>query len=210
MGGPRALFASIGASVSLVAAAALSLLAVSAVFAFGGWSEPLTRSASRPALVFAESTPAKHRDAKSPQIAAAAAASLPIIAPASVRRTEWRAERRAKAPAVSPVRSPPPRTGESAKDATATPDGSAPAVAPAPATPPAPPVNDNVGDHVRKLGVALSSTVQSTGSALANATQPLAPPVSVAVQQVLNLVADIVRRATDGLGTTLNGLLAPK
>jgi len=52
--------------------------------------------------------------------------------------------------------------------------------------------------------------VRKTGTALADAALPLAPPVSVAVQQVLNVVADIVRRTTDGLGNTLDALLPPK
>ncbi|MDP2711864.1 MAG: hypothetical protein Q8O56_11655, partial [Solirubrobacteraceae bacterium] len=37
--------------MSLVAAAALSLLAVSAVFAFGGWSDPVAESVRQSALV---------------------------------------------------------------------------------------------------------------------------------------------------------------
>jgi len=77
-------------------------------------------------------------------------------------------------------------------------------VAPAP---PAPAATRKTGDHVRQIGTSLSSTVQKTGTALATATEPLVPPVSAAVQQVLNLVADIVRRTTDGLGGTLDALL---
>ena len=65
MSGTRALFASIGASVSLVAAAALSLLAVSAVFAFGGWSTPVAESARQSALVLTtDATPKRAAGAK--------------------------------------------------------------------------------------------------------------------------------------------------
>ena len=54
MSGTRALFTSIGVSFSLVAAAALSLLAVSAVFAFGGWSDPVVEPINQAAIVLAE------------------------------------------------------------------------------------------------------------------------------------------------------------
>ena len=63
---------------------------------------------------------------------------------------------------------------------------------------------------MRKVGESLSSTVQNTGNALAEVTQPLAPPVSAAVQQVLNVVAEIVRRTTGGLSGTLDTLLPKK
>ena len=53
MGGSRALFASMGTSVVLVAAAAISLLVVSAVVAFGGWQDDIKGSAHPSAIVLA-------------------------------------------------------------------------------------------------------------------------------------------------------------
>src|ERR1700709_2649020 len=64
MSGTRALFTSIGASVLLVAAAALSLLAVSAVFAFRGWSHPRAASGDQQALQLAVDTGAGNRAAR--------------------------------------------------------------------------------------------------------------------------------------------------
>src|SRR5258708_39408637 len=57
MGSTRAVFASIGVSVSLVAAAALSLFAVSVVIAFGGWSAGMGESEPATTLVFGASDP---------------------------------------------------------------------------------------------------------------------------------------------------------
>ena len=51
MGSTRALFASIGVSVSLVAAAAMSLFTVSVVIAFGGWSAGMGESTMPSALI---------------------------------------------------------------------------------------------------------------------------------------------------------------
>ena len=203
MGGTRTLIASIGASATLVAAAALSLLALSVVFAFGGWSGPLLHSAEKPALVFAQSTLADGDDGP------AAARRAQIVAPAPARA---RGARRTARPDAADARARPtpgrPRTSGSTGTATSMPSPVAPSVpTPVAPAPPAPAATRKTGDHVRQIGTSLSSTVQKTGTALATATEPLVPPVSAAVQQVLNLVADIVRRTTDGLGGTLDALL---
>ena len=200
----RALFASIGASVALVAAAALALLAISAVFAFGGWSDSMSSSDKQPALIFAGSNLA---DPGRDRVIAAGGADR-IVAPAP-ERAPRRERPSSAAPAAAPVAVPPaPATGVKTFSGRAR-------------TPPAPehPATGGssegapatkAGDRVRKVGDSLSSTVKDTGTALSNITQPLAPPVSAAVQQVLNLVAEAVRRAADGLGGTVDRLLPPK
>jgi len=202
MAGTRALFASIGAGVALVAAAALSLLTISAVFAFGGWSDSVSESVTKPALVFAG---ANSSDPDAAQTVAAANTTQ-ITAPAppprpEPRPTPDRSNARATAPAATSVSTPgngtPPKLDLPTR----------PAADPPPAAAPTP---QKSVDHVRKVGTSLSSAVQDAGTALSQVTQPLAPPVSAAVQQVLNLVAEIVRRTTDGLGTSLDALLPKK
>jgi hypothetical protein len=61
----------------------------------------------------------------------------------------------------------------------------------------------NLGDTVHDVGDTLSTTVQKTGDQLAQTVAPLGTPVSTAVQQVLNLVAGVVKDTTDGLGKLL-------
>lgn len=204
MSGTRALFASIGASVLLVAAAALSLLAVSAVFAFGGWSDPVAQSAPQTALILADGQSDATRTT----------GREPIVLPA-----------RAPAQAERPVATSPARTGSAVgaqavitrssdsrpPKASFTPphagDPSAQAVTPpAPASAP----RKSAGDGVRTAGEDLSGKVQGTGDALAQITDPLLPPVAAATQKVLNVVAELLRRTTDGLGNTVDGLLAPR
>lgn len=198
MAGTRALFASIGASAALVAAAALSLLTISAVFAFGGWSAPASPFVEQPALVLAAVD-----DAEAPITASGAS---PIVAPAPARRAERRAAPRAAAP----------RAGAPEPAATHGSAGIPRVVSPRPiesdeaGRTPAPPAAPKTGDHVRKVGDSLSATVEGTGAALASITQPLAAPVSAVAQQVLNLLAEVVNRATDGLGGAVDSLLAPK
>src|SRR5688500_1164306 len=84
MSGTRALFASIGASVLLVAAAALSRLAVSAVFAFGGWSDPVAESGQQTALVLADDGAGRQNARQKPLVLpprpASRAASRPAVA----------------------------------------------------------------------------------------------------------------------------------
>lgn len=199
MAGTRALFASIGASVALVVAAALALLAVSAVFAFGGWSDFGSGTAGEEVpLVFANATSA---------VTAAAPDGKRIVvrAPAPQPRRETprpaapatRPTDRAKASvSVDPHRAPSSHVEEPVVHDTS--------------PPPPPPAPPTTGDRVSGAGKSISSKVQATGAALAAATEPLAAPVSEAVQQVLNLVADVVRRTADGLGGAVDSLLTPK
>lgn len=200
MAGTRALLASIGASGALVAAAALSLLAISAVFAFGGWSNSVSRSVTRPALVFAGAAASDPRTV-------AVASRTPIVAPTPRSRL---APRRARTASNRARATAPAATSVAARGDAAVPTLDKPVTRPRPTPTPAPapaPAAATTGDQVRKVGESLSSTVQNAGTALSQVTQPLAPPVSAAVQQVLNLVAEIVRRTTDGLGGTLDALL---
>ena len=203
MAGTRALFASIGASVALVAAAALTLLAVSAVFAFGGWGDFASPPGERPALVFASATTADTRTAEDGGRASR------IVAPAPVRTAS--AERpRSSSPARDAARPAAPTGVDTSSQIGPRVDDppSLPRTTPPP--PPPPPSQPTTGDRVTKAGATLSGTVQSTGAALAEVTEPLAAPVSAAVQQVLNLVAEAVRRTAEGLGGTVDALLAPK
>ena len=202
MAGTRALFASIGASVTLVAAAALSLLAVSAVLAFGGWADSTPPSVDRPLLVFAGSPLASPSDTE-----------IAVRREALVVRER---ERPSKPRTSAPSRSDREQALRDARRAAGNLRSGEPrprvVAPPPPPPPPATPATktDTAGDHVSKVGESLSSTVQSTGNALADATQPLAPPVSAAVQQVLNIVAELVRRTADGLGGAFDALVPPR
>jgi hypothetical protein len=200
MSGTRALFASIGASVSLVAAAALSLLAVSAVFAFGGWSDPVAESVRQSALVLPP-------DAAPKRVAAA----KPVKLPAPIHRS-----RATRAAALAPpVAKPSPRTGaalvtgrsartKGSVGAGANPDLKLPDTAGK--QPPVPP-KKAAGDGVRSAGDDLSGAVQSTGNKLGEVTDALLPPVTNAVQSVVNILAALLRRTTNGLAGAVDGVL---
>jgi hypothetical protein len=194
------LFASIGVSVSLVAAAALSLFAVSVVIAFGGWSAGMGESAPLSTVVFATTT-TQSKDS-SPRRAA------PVV----LRVPAQRPPRRAPAPRPRVVSKP--AAGAGARVVRPPVASHAPAlrpqaVRPEPvATPPAPAPKHvpPTGDAVRRLGDDLSSVAQNTGKALSDVTAPLAPPVSAAVQKVLDVVATTLERTTNSLGGTLDKL----
>ncbi len=202
MSGTRALFASIGASVLLVAAAALSLLAVSAVFAFGGWSDPVAASSPQTALVLASDGSAARAGAKQKTLVLPARAVADRSRPATRAPAGSRdAARAAEQAAIAAVKDRPARA------AYTPPPVDAPATETvAPKAPPAP----KAGDGVRSAGEGLSGTVQDTGDALAQITDPLLPPVTAATQKVLNVVAELLRRTTDGLGKTVDTVLPAK
>lgn len=204
MSGTRALFASIGASVSLVVAAALSLLAVSAVFAFGGWSTPVAESARQSALVLTtDATPKRTAGVK------------PVKLPAPMHSSrEARAATRASAAkpsaraATALVTNRSARTRGSVAGVTS-PDLSLPQTSDAKPLSPAP-AKKAAGDGVRTAGDDLSSTVQNAGNALTQVTDELLPPVTKTVQTVVNIVAALLRRTTDGLGSVVDGALPAK
>lgn len=195
MDSTRALFASIGVSAALVAAAALSLFTVSIVIAFGGWSAGLGESAPATTLVFGP-THTRTADAmastvkRAPVVLRPAAESRPRPAPARVAASAGSGAHplAVSRPAATSYHPP------------------AAAVAPPVATPAAAAHQPPTGDGVRRVGEDLSSTVHGTGKALADVTAPLAPPISAAVQKVVDLVAILLQRTTSSLGGSLDKL----
>ncbi len=200
MSGTRALFASIGASVLLVAAAALSLLAVSAVFAFGGWSDPVAESAGPSELVLAADEGSRAVGRKTAFVLPPRARTQASRPAARTTAAEQGTARAAERAAITPVTSRRPRAS-SFPQSTSQPEPQA--VTPqAPAAP-----KKSAGDGVRTAGEDLSGRVQNTGDALAQIIDPLVPPVTAATQKVLNLVAELLRRTTEGLGNTVDRVL---
>jgi len=193
MGGARALIASLGASLSLMAGAALSLLVVSFVFAYGGIPDGIDAQPPPAALALAGSptvTPARSGRPQS-EPAAVVIRATPTAAPRRAKRSSVRQPARKGAPAVTqPSFNPGVRSLEPpSTQATGKPSGRAPAT----------------GDGVREVGDAVSATVQSTGKSAGNAaTQLLGPPVSKAIQQVLDLLTSVLQGATGGLAGTLD------
>lgn len=186
MSGTRSLFASIGASLSLVAAAALSLLAVSAVFAFGGWSDPVAEAGRQQTLIIADANPSPGQK--------------PLVLAAR--------ERPRPTPTAARPSAPPQPTPQAGIARSASPPREPVLPPPSPVIPePQPPVvSDPVGPSA---GEGLGGKVQSTGGALAQITDPLLPPVSAATQQVFDAVDELLRRSAEGVGTTVDGVLAP-
>ncbi|MEA2437515.1 MAG: hypothetical protein QOF65_2071 [Thermoleophilaceae bacterium] len=192
MGGARALIASLGASFSLVAGAALSLLIMSLVFAYDGFSGGVDLPRAGSAVVYdTGSTQAAPSRGKARGTMAAV-----VIRPAPpVAR---RAKRSAPAPSAA-LRTPKTTNQPAFNPGLRTVD---PAPAPAPAAPTAPPA---VGDGVRDVGDSVSATVQDTGKSASDATAPLlGPPVSQAVQDVLDLLTSVLQGATGAVGGVLD------
>jgi hypothetical protein len=211
MAGTRVLFASIGASLALVATAALSLLAVSAVFSFGGWSDSPSASIRQPALVFAGPTSAPGaRDMR----AASQATGKPILLSSRRGHVQRAAAERSGGAVPDRTRSGERPMSRTPDPPTATPGLNPPVRQPAAATAPASSTAAaqpaTVGNGVRKLGENVSSTVQNTGTAVAQATAPLLSPVSAVVQKVVNAVAALLNETTAGVGGVLDTLLPPK
>ena len=198
MDSTRALFASIGVSVSLVAAAALSLFAVSVVIAFGGWSAGLGEAQPATTLVFGSAEPPHAVAAR----AAARADREPVVLRAPAPPRPHRAASRPTADVAASAGTD-ARVVSQPSSATVQHPSVGP---PATVAPPAPAPKPATGDGVRKAGEDLSSAAHSTGQALSQVTAPLAPPVSAAVQKVLDLVAVLLQRTTNSLGGTLDKL----
>ncbi len=189
MGGARALIASLGASISLVAGAAVSLLFFSVVFALPGF----TGSSDAPrasAPVVVESRVAAEQRARGEAVREAASAVL-ISAPKTARATGSAVRGPAAARLVEDTDTPSFNPGLRELE---------PAVRPPAAATPATP-KPALGDGVRGVGDAVTATVQGTGDA---AAPLLGPPVSQAIQDVLDLLASVLEGATSTLGGVLD------
>jgi hypothetical protein len=77
-----------------------------------------------------------------------------------------------------------------------------PIAPPAPATPIEPERKPMTGDGMREVGDALGATVQRTAGATDAFSAPLGPPVSEAVQKVLDLVTALLQGPTAAIGGT--------
>jgi len=194
MGGMRAVLASLGASISLVAGAALSLLAVSLFFTYDDLTDAAGAPPSHRALVLeSPATPASDRRA------AASRSSAPLVVrvsrpPAAPRP---RAATAARTPARRSLAQPASPARRSLPAAPAANDP-APAATPKPAAP-APAPGPAARERVRDLGSAVGATVQQAGDAAGAVAAPLGPPVSKAVQVVLDVLTTVVQRTAGAL-----------
>lgn len=197
MGGTRAVLASLGASVSLVAGAALALLAASFIFAYDGIVGSVDASPGQTSLQVA-SLAFEERGGG----ANAGSDTTPTLVveprkPAAAKRSAPKSQARAET-GVSENRAP--------SSGVKTPPPPAAAPAPQPAAP-AKPQTSKTGDGVRKLGDEVADAVQDTGKALGGAVQPLSPPVSQAVEKVLDVIATVVQNVVNGLAGALDASL---
>ena len=196
MGGARALIASLGASISLVAGAALSLLVVSFVFAYDGLVGEVGETRAQAALRVKVQAPQTARSRESSRDSAPVVVRVQAPKPASTVVATGQA-RGLRDQGATRTRRPVGGTSGFIDPGTPT----APPVASEPA-----PRDPTTGDEVRDLGDAVSGTVQNTGQAAGQAAAPLGPPVTQAVQDVLNLVASLLEGATGAVGATVDTL----
>jgi hypothetical protein len=195
MGGARALIASLGASISLVAGAALSLLLVSFAVSLDGFAGGVDASASDAAITLrgpALATPAAVGTGSRP------ATAVVVRAPAPKPRAVLRRDR-----AATGV-----RAGDGTLQARRPVQSSAGAGDLAPPPPSGPgSATPSTGDGVREIGDTVNATVQHTGAVARTAAAPLGPPVSQAVQNVLNLIGSWLEGATNGVAGALDKTL---
>jgi hypothetical protein len=192
MGGARALIASLGASISMVAAAALSLLVVTLVFAIDGFTgagqEPTARAAF---VIKAQPRPETEvQERRNPALVVSRSAPVPETRSAPVQESALPREPEQTDAIEAGQPSFDPRVRDIGPG-TSTPAGTTDDSSPAP------------GDGVREVGEAVTSTLSGTGAA-ASEGLPLGPPVTEAVQDVLDVVIGLLEGATSGLAGTLD------
>ncbi|MGI8730995.1 MAG: hypothetical protein ACR2LK_13615 [Solirubrobacteraceae bacterium] len=190
MGGTRAVIASLGASMSLVAGAALSLLAASFIFAYDGIVGSVESSSARASLRVDAADP--QGGANGASATASATPTLVVESPGPVAKTVPEKTVREQ---TLPARPTPPVTGASERPAP-----SAAAPQPKPQAP--------VRIPKRKAGDGAADGVRGTGDKLGAATAPLSPPVSQAVEKVLDVTATVVEEAVNGLAGVLDATLS--
>ena len=199
MGGARALIASLGASISLVSGAALSLLVVSFLFAFDG----LPGRSDDSKVVAALFVPAQPPAAGPSRAERSRGAGAVVLRPPAPRPARDVVLRRSSSTGLRPG-----STGDETHPPT--PGGTGVADLGPVADPPTGNPADSgpaSGDGVRELGDSVTTTVADTGEAAGNATALLGPPVSQAVQDVLNVVDSLLKGATNGLAGRLDTAL---
>lgn len=180
MGDARALIASLGASVSLVAGAALSLLVVSFVFAYDGLVGDLDDSSSQTALnlkALSPPTPATPGSARRSAAPVVMTRRAPSVAAGDVRRPAREQSERG-----SRVRTRRAQLAPAAADPNTI---TAPPVAPRP-------VRSTPGDSASDLGATVGGTVRDTGEAAGQVTAPVGPGVTQAVDDLLDRVGSLL------------------
>ncbi len=192
MGGARALIASLGASISLVAGAAIALFLFSVVFALPG----LTGSSDAPRASAAEVLESQSVQPRAARGGGAREASTSVVISAPARRSARPARQASGARRAAPAAKPSFNAD--------LPDLNSP-VSPAPEAAAQAPSTAAIGDSVVKVGDVATATVKGTGAALAEATAPLlGPPVAQAIQDVIDLLTSVLEGATGALGGALD------
>lgn len=195
MGGARALIASLGASFSLVAGAALSLLVISFVFAYDGLAGSNYDGAGANAQVVVPdlaAATARVRDQRARTQNAVVIAAAPAARPAVERRPAVR-----KAAAAE---------GDVEPRKPATPRISVPSTTD-PTTSGSESQGPGAGEGVRELGGDVSAVIDETGAATTGVTATLGPPVTETVQELLNLLNGLIEGTTGGLAGALDSTL---
>ena len=179
----------------MVAAAALSLLVLTLVFAIDGFTGVSEESTARAAFVI-KAQPSATADVREQR------AGTPVVIRQSRARPAKTERIVRSAPKPDAVRPRPSRTNQPSftprvRDlGPAAPSNRAPTV-----------TNPTTGDAVREVGEAVTSTLSNTGEAAGGATATLGPPVSQAVQDVIDVVIGLLKGATDGVAGTLDKTL---
>ena len=196
MGGARALIASLGASFSLVAGAALSLLVISFVFAYDGLAGSGYDGTGANAQVVVPdlaATTASVRQGSSRAANAVVIAAAPAARPAVDQRPAARKPAAADGDVETRTPATPrvliPKSNDDSTSSGSESQGS------------------GAGDGVRELGDSVTSAIDDTGAAATGVTATLGPPVSETVQELLNLLNGLIEGATDGLGGALDATL---
>lgn len=193
----RGLIASLGVSISLIAAGSLALLAVSTVVAFKGWPDTAARSTAQRTTAIAPAVPDGPSRAARAKPIKLAAAIRPGSSAARPRPTRATARRRTGAVLpVTAVRTPPVASsvGQTGAGAAATPARTSPEPA------------AKLGDGVRETTSSLGATTSDTTKTLGEAVGPTAPVVGKTVDSVGTLLNETLTGLGKTVGKVVDGL----
>jgi hypothetical protein len=196
----RALLATLGTSISLVAAGVLALFAVSTFVAFKGWPDIRDGGSSRqPGLVLPTAVPAA-----SPAAALVPAGRTLVLGARASSTTAPRSGIRGTRERSVPAPGSPTAT-DTPTASTPGPASSAPAPSTAggSGTPSTPAGQPKVGDVVRDTAGAVSGATRDLTGAAGQALTPVSPAVGTTVQQTGDTAASTV----DGAARTAAGVV---